>query len=325
MTLSRRTTLQTLFAAALPSALHAQPAWPTRPIRLVVPFAAGGGPDVLARQFLPRVGAALGTTAYVDNRVGAGGIIAAEHVAQQPGDGHTLLVGASSHITQKLLKPNSAFDPVKSFRHVTRLSFSPSVLVVGADSPYRSLDDIVRAARAAPGRLNYGSGGIGSVAHFGGAAVVSHAKIDVVHIPYRGANELFTALRSNDIAFTVITASSVVPMLESGSIRALAVTSAQREPALPNVPTLAELTRDDDLTIVAWSGIWVPAATPTAIVNALHAAFVKVYADPEIAKANAGIGVTMALSPNAAEFGDFVAAEMAKYARIVKAAKMDIS
>lgn len=324
MPTTRRTALQTLLAsAALP--LQAQPAWPSRPLRLVVPFAAGGGPDVLARQFLPRVGAALGTSAYVDNRVGVGGILAAEHVAQQPGDGHTMLVGASSHVTQKLLKPNAAFHPVTSFRHVTRLSFSPSVLLVGADSPYRSLDDIVRAARARPGQLNYGSGGIGSPSHFGGAAIVAHAGLDVVHVPYRSGNEIFTALRAGDVAFAVVTASTVVPLLASGTLRALAVTSAQREPSLPQLPTLKELTRDEDLVIVAWSGIWVPAATPTPIVQALFDAFTKVYADPEITKANAAIGVTMALSPDVNEFGGFVASEMAKYARIVKAAKMEIT
>lgn len=321
----RRRLLQRLLAGAtLPAPLFAQSAgFPTRAIRLVVPFAPGGGPDVLARQFLPRVGAALGQTAYVDNRVGAGGIIAAEHVALQPADGHTLLVGASSHLTQKLLKPSTSYDPVKSFRHITRLSYSPSVLVVGADSAQRSLDDIFRAARQAPGKLNYGSGGIGSPSHLAGAAVVSHGKVDIAHIPYRGSMELFTALGAGDIVFSVLTASSVIPMLGRGQIRPLAVTSAQRDPALPGVPTLKELTQDEDLVQVAWSGIWVPAATPNAAVNALFDAFTKVYADPEIAKANAGIGVTTSLSASPAEFSEFVALEMAKYSRIVKAARIE--
>lgn len=318
---TRRTALACLLAA--PAVLRAQAVYPSRSIRLVLPFAPGGGPDVLARLFLPRLSAALGQTVYVDNRVGAGGIIAAEHVAQQAPDGYTMLVGASSHITQKLLKPNSAFDPVKSFRHVTRMSYSPSVLVVGSGSPHRSLDDIVRAARAAPGKLNYGSGGIGSVAHLAGAALVAQAGVDVTHIPYRGAGDLVQALGNNDIAFAVLTASTVIPQLGKGPLRALAVSSAQRDPALPALPTLKELTGSDDLVLIAWSGVWVPAGTPPAIVQTLFEAHVKVYSDPEIAKANADIGVTMALSTSPAEFDDFVAHEMAKYTRIVKAAHIE--
>jgi len=324
MDASRRTALQILLAAAAPATARAQSAYPTRSIRLVVPFAPGGGPDVLARQFLPRLGAALGQTVYIDNRVGAGGIIAAEHVAQQAPDGYTMMVGASSHVTQKLLKPSSAFDPVKSFRHITRMSYSPSVLVVGAESPYHSLDDIVRAARAAPGKLNYGSGGIGSVAHLAGAALVSQTKVEVAHIPYRGAGDLVQALGNNDIAFAILTASTVIPQLGKGPLRALAVTSAQRDAALPSLPTLKELTGSDDLVLVGWTGVWVPAGTPPAIVQTLFDAHVKVYSDPEIAKANAGIGVTMALSTSAAEFSDFVAQEMAKYTRIVKAARIEV-
>lgn len=319
--LRRRTFLQGLpLAAALPA--FAQP-YPSRPLRLVVPFAPGGGPDVLARQFLPRVGSVLGQTAIVDNRVGAGGIIAAEHVAQQPGDGYTLMVGASSHLTQKLIKPNAGYDPLKSFRHITRLSYSPSVLVVGSNSPYQSLDDIYKAARQAPGKLNYGSSGIGSVAHLAGATLVAHGKVEVAHIPYRGASDVFGALNAGDIAFAVLTAASVEQMLGKGPLRALAVSSAQREPSLPQLPTLKELTRNDDLVQVAWSGIWVPAATPTPIVNQLFDAFTKVYADPEIAKANSGIGVNTSLSASPAEFTDFVATEMAKYGRIVKAARIE--
>jgi tripartite-type tricarboxylate transporter receptor subunit TctC len=319
----RRTVLLCLPAAAYtPARLLAQ-AYPSRTIRVVVPFAPGGGPDVLARQYLPRMSAILGQTAVVDNRVGAGGIIAAEHVAQQPGDGYTLLVGASSHLTQKLIKPNTAYDPLKSFRHITRLSYSPSLLVVGAGSPYQSLDDIYKAARQAPGKLNYGTSGIGSVAHLAGATVVTHGKVDVSHIPYRSAPEVFGALNSGDIAFSVLTAASVEPMLGKGPLRALAITSAQREASLPGLPTLKELTHNDDLVQVSWSGIWVPASTPTPVVTALFDAFTKVYSDPEIAKANSAIGVNISLSASPAEFSDFVASELAKYGRIVKSAHIE--
>ena len=328
MTLSRRSLLwagvQTALLAGAPVLLRAQGSYPSRTIKLVVPFAPGGGPDVLTRQFLPRVAAVLGQTIFVDNKVGAGGIIAAEYVAQQAPDGYTLLLGASTHVTQKVLVPKAAFDPVKGFTHVTRLSFAPSLLVVSADAPYKSLDDLLNAARAAPGKMNFGSGGIGSAAHLAGAALVQQARIEAVHIPYRGSVDLPGALISGDIQFAIPTASTVVPQLQGGKLRALAITSAQRDALLPNLPTLKELTGSDDLVLVGWSGLWLPAGAPPAIVRTLFDAHAKVYADPEIVKAHAALGVTVALSASEGEFSDFVAAESAKIARIVKAARIEV-
>ncbi len=315
-----------LATLALPTLARAQPAWPARPIRLVVPFAPGGGPDVLTRQFLPRLGAALGgATLFVDNKVGAGGIIAAEYVAQQPADGHTLLLGASTHLVQKLLQPKAAYDPVKGFSHVTRLSYAPSLLVVAADSPYRSLDDLLKAARAAPGKLNYGSGGVGSAAHLAGAALATVAAVEVAHIPYRGSVDLPQALVSHDVAFAIPTATTVLPHLQSGKLRALAVTTAAREPTLPGLPTLKELTGSDDLVLVAWSCLWLPAGAPAAVVRALYDAHARVYADAELVKANAAQGSMVSMSASESEFAAFVAAEMAKFARLVKAARIEVS
>lgn len=324
MPLHRRHAL--LAATAWPALLRAQPAWPARPIRLVVPFAPGGGPDVLTRQFLPRLGAALGgATLFVDNRVGAGGIIAAEYVAQQPPDGYTLLLAASTHLVQKLLQPKAAYDPVKGFSHVTRLSYAPSLLVVAADSPFRSLDDLLKAARAAPGKLNYGSGGVGSAAHLAGAALATVAGAEVAHIPYRGSVDLPQALISHDIAFAVPTATTALPQLQAGKLRALAVTTAAREPTLPDLPTLKELTGSEDLVLVAWSGLWLPAGAPPAVLRALYEAHAKVYADAELVKANALLGSMVSMSASEAEFSAFVAAEMAKFARLVKAARIEVT
>ncbi|MFY9513634.1 MAG: tripartite tricarboxylate transporter substrate-binding protein [Rubrivivax sp.] len=326
MLLTRREALPALLATTVP-ALRAQTAtnYPSRPIKLVVPFAPGGGPDVLTRQFLPRLGAVLGQTVFVENKVGAGGIIAAEYAAQQPPDGHTLLLGASTHVTQKLLQPKAGFDPVKGFSHVTRLSYAPSLLVVATDAPYKSLDDLLKAARATPGKLNYGSGGIGSAAHLAGAALAQQAGVEVAHIPYRGSVDLAGALIAGDVQFAIPTASTVVPQLQSGKLRALAITSAQRDALLPQLPTLKELTGSDDLVLVAWSGLWLPAGTPAPVLRTLFEAHQKVYGDPEIVKAHAALGVTVALSASEAEFSSFVAAESAKYARLVKAARIEVS
>jgi len=325
MTMTRREVQRGLLAAALaPGLLRAQGSYPARPIRLVVPFAPGGGPDVVTRQLTPKLGAVLGQTVFVDNRVGAGGIVAAEFVAQQPPDGYTLLLGASTHVTQKLLQPKSNFDPVKGFVHVTRLSFAPSLLVVAGDSPHRSLADLLAAARAAPGKLNYGSGGIGSAAHLAGAALVTQAKVDVAHIPYRGSVDLAGALGSGDIAFAIPTASTVLPFLATGGkMRALAITGDRRDPLLPQVPTLKELTGSDDLVLVSWSGMWLPAGTPQPIVRSLFDALGKVFADPEIARAHANLGVTVSLSNSPTEFSQFVADETTKLARIVVAARIE--
>lgn len=321
--LTRRRVLAAAGGLATAAASLAQPApLLPRPVRFVVPYAPGGGPDVLTRQFTPRVAKALRQTVYVDNKVGAGGIIAAEYVAQQPPDGCTWLLGASTHLTQKLLNPKAGFDPVKGFSHVIALSSAPSLLVVAASSRHTRLADLLAAARAEPGRLNYGSGGIGSSAHLAAAALVHHAGVDCAHIPYRGSVELAAALESGDIHFAVPTASTVVPHLQSGRLRALATTSAQRDAAWPDLPTLRELTGSADLALVSWSGVWLPAGAAPALVRQLHGVLQGVFSEPEVVKAHAALGVSMMLSASESEFADFVASEMAKLARIVKAARV---
>lgn len=321
--LTRRDALAALLAAAGGGAGTASAqAWPERPIRFVVPYAPGGGPDILTRQILPHIGRALGQTVYAENKVGAGGLIAAEYAAQQPPDGYTWLLGSSTHVTQKLLQPKAQFDPLKSFVHVTRLAFAPSLLVVSANSRHRTLAELLAAARAEPGKLNYGSGGVGSAAHLAAAALVQQAGVQCAHIPYRGSTELGAALESGDIQFAIPTASTVVPQLQSGRLRALASTAGQRDAAWPDLPTLRELTGAADLELVAWSGLWLPAGTPPAITARLFALHRAVYAEPEVVKLHAQLGVTIALSASEAEFGAFVAAETAKLARIVRQANV---
>ena len=326
MPMNRRNILRGLAALAIGGmAGHGRAqTYPNRPVRLVVPFAPGGGPDVLTRQFLPKLSAALGQTVFVDNKVGAGGIVAAEFVALQAPDGYTMLLGASTHITQKILQPKVGFDPINGFTHVTRLSFAPSLLVVAESSPYRTVDDVVRAARAAPGKLNYGSGGVGSAAHLAGAAFARQSGIDVVHIPYRGSVDIAGALAAGDIQFAIPTASTVLPLLKGRKLRALAITSAQRMESLPGLPTLKEATGSDDLVLIAWSGLWLPAGASPKVTSTLFEVHHQVYADPEISRAFEAVGVTVALSTSPAEFAAFVAAETAKYQRIVKASNITV-
>lgn len=313
-------------AAGLPGVARAQSGdYPNRPIRIIVPFAAGGGPDLLTRKLAVKLGEVLKASVVVDNIVGAGGILAAQQVARMAPDGYNLLQGASSHLVQKAMQPSVAFDPMKDFAHITRTAFTPSVLVVSATSEYRTVEDIVAAAQKAPGKLNYASGGVGSAAHLTAAAMVLHAKLDVVHVPYKGSVEIVPSILSGATQFAIPIASTAIPQVEGGKVRALAVTSAQRMPALPNVPTLVEVFKTQELALDAWFGLWAPAGTPPAVVDALFKAVVRAYDDPALRADSAAAGALVALSSSPAEFTRFMEVETVKLDRIVKAAKLTTS
>jgi tripartite-type tricarboxylate transporter receptor subunit TctC len=302
-------------------------AYPSRPIKIVVPYAPGGGPDVLTRKMAVRLAGALpgaGAAIVVENIVGAGGIVAAQNVAHRPPDGYTLLLGASSAIVQKAMEPSVGFDPLTDFTPITRIAFSPSILVVGAASRYRTLDDLVMAARAAPGTLNYASGGVGSAAHLCAAAMALTARIDVVHVPYRGSVEIVPAIVSDAAQFGFPIASTALPQIQGGQVRALAVTSAQRLDALPDVPTLVEHFKTPDLALDAWFGLWAPAGTPPSVVDPLFAAVAQVYRDPAARADSAAAGAFVDLSRSPAEFAAFMAGETRKLAAIVAATKLSV-
>ncbi|HTY67745.1 MAG TPA: tripartite tricarboxylate transporter substrate binding protein [Alphaproteobacteria bacterium] len=295
--------------------------YPSRPIRLIVPYAAGGGPDVLTRKMAPRLAEALGkSNVVVDNVVGAGGIVAAQLVARKPPDGYTLLLGASTHIVQRAMDPGVGFDPMKDFAHVTRTAFSPSILVVKADSPYKTAEDLVAAAKREPGKLNYASGGVGSAAHLCAAAMVLRAKIDVVHVPYKGSVEIVPSIISGATQFAFPIASTAIPQIQAGTVRPLAVSSARRMPSLPDVPTLAEVFKTRDLELDSWFGLWAPAGTPAKIVDALFRATVDTYADVTLRADSETLGAFVALSESPSDFTRFMEAETVKLGNIVKGA-----
>jgi tripartite-type tricarboxylate transporter receptor subunit TctC len=297
--------------------------YPGRPVRIVVPFAAGGGPDLLTRRMAGKLAEVLGGSAIVvENIVGAGGIVAAQSAARMAPDGYGLLLGASSHVVQKAMQPSVQFDPLKDFAHVTRTAFSPSILVVGADSPYRTVEDLVAAARKEPGRLNYASGGVGSAAHLCAAATALRAGIDVVHVPYKGSVEIVPSIVTGATQFAFPIASTALPQIRAGKVRALAVTSAQRMPSLPGAPTLVELFNTQDLALDAWFGLWAPARTPAQIVNTLFKAVVTTYDDPAQRAGGEASGALVALSGSPAEFTQFVQAETVKLEKLVKAARL---
>jgi len=295
-------------------------AYPDKPVRVISAYAAGGGPDVQLRQAGPALGAALGQPIVVENKVGAAGVLAAQYVAQQPPDGYTLLMGSNTHLIQKVLQPSLKFDPIADFAPIGNLAASPTVLVVSAESPWRSVAELVAAMKARPGAANYSSGGLGTSAHLAGATLVSLAGLKVTHIPLKGSVEIPLSLLRGDTQFAFPVAGTGVPQVTAGKLRALAVTSRRRLPQLPEVPTLQEALGGNELAVQeSWFGLWAPAGTPSSVRDSVFSALRKAVADPGVRSAFEAAGneaTTLGDSPQA--FSDFVRSEQRKWAEIIR-------
>jgi tripartite-type tricarboxylate transporter receptor subunit TctC len=308
-----------LTALASAGARAADP-FPSRPVRLIVPYAAGGGPDVLVRQIGQRLSDALGEPLVLENKVGAAGVLAAQYVAQSPADGYTLLMGSNTHLIQKIMQPELRFDPLTEFIPITNMAASPTVMVVRADGPYKTVADVLAAGKAHPGKMNYGSGGIGTSAHLAGATFVALGGIKAMHIPLKGSVEISTSLIRGDTDFAFPVAGTGVPQVKGGRLRALAVTSATRLKELPDVPTLKEVMHNDLTVQESWFGFWAPARTPPDVIAKLYAAASKVLSEPSVRAQFEATGNTVALSESPQAFATFVRSENRKWADIVKLA-----
>ena len=311
--------LGSLSAAALATtrAWAADP-FPNKPVRVIVPYAAGGGPDIQVRQCGTKLGEALGQPLVIENKVGAAGFLAAQYVSQAPADGYTLLMGSNTHLIQKIMQPELRFDPLTEFVAVSNLAASPTVMVVRADGPYKKVEDVIAAARANPGKLNYGSGGIGTSAHLAGATLVSLAGVKATHIPLKGSVEIAASLIRGDTDFAFPVAGTGVPQVKGGRLRALAVTSAVRLKELPDVPTLNEVMHNELAVQESWFGFWAPARTPADVVNKIHAATTKTLSDPGIRAAFEASGSSTAPSVSPQAFAAFIQSENRKWAEIIK-------
>ena len=291
---------------------------PGKPLRIVVPFTPGGSTDILARALAPRLAQALGSPVVIDNKPGAGGSLGAAEAAKAEPDGHTVLMGHIGTLAvNPSMYPKLAHDPLRSFVPVAYVARVPNVLVVKADAPWRTLKDLLDAARARPGRLSYSSGGNGSAAHITVEALKLRARVFMVHIPYRGTAPSVTDVLGGQVDCTFTGAPALIPHVRQGRLRALAVSSPQRLAALPDVPTVAE-SGYPGFEADQWYGVVAPTGTPAERVTRLNAEINRALALPEVARQLAVEGATpMPGTPQA--FGELIRREIPRWAEVVKA------
>ncbi|MEF7614426.1 tripartite tricarboxylate transporter substrate binding protein [Aquincola sp. MAHUQ-54] len=302
-------------AAAAP--VLAQDSWPSKPIRIVVPFAAGGTSDVLARTLGAQLQTALKQTVIIDNKAGAGGVIGADSVAKSPADGYTILLGTiATHAINPALLPKMPYNAAKDFAPVMLLGSISNVLLVGPDQPFKSVKDVIAAAKAKPGSLSFASAGQGTSQHMSGETFKLLAGVDISHVPYKGSAPAIQDVMGGQVPMSFETALVALPQVKAGKVRALAVTSAKRTQVLPDVPTLQEA-GVAGFDVASWQALWMPAGTPPAIVGKLNAELQKIIAQPETKARMDGLGLEY--TPNTPEqFAEFQRAEQAKWAKIVK-------
>ena len=295
----------------------AQDTWPSKPVRIVVPFAAGGTSDILARALGEKLQGVLKQTVLVENKAGAGGVIGADSVAKSAPDGYTFLLGTiASHAINPALQPKMPYDAGKDFAPVILLGSISNVLLVGANQPYKNVQDVIAAAKAQPGGLPFASAGQGSSQHMSGETFRLLAKAELTHVPYKGSAPAVQDVIGGQIPMSFETVTVALPQVQSGRVRALAVTSARRSPVMPNVPTLQEA-GVPGFDVASWQALYAPAGTPSAIVQRMNAEVEKIIAMPDMKARMEGLGLEHA--PNTPEqFAEFGRNEIAKWTRIVK-------
>jgi tripartite-type tricarboxylate transporter receptor subunit TctC len=315
--------MRSVLAAVLLSCCLAHAQFPAKPIHLIVPFPPGGGNDTVARAIAQQVGPDLGQPVVIDNRPGAGGSVGAELAARAPADGYTLfLAGVGSHAVNPNLHRSLPYDAVNDFAPVSLIASAPSVLVVNPAVPARTVGEFTAYARANPGKLNYASNGNGSAAQLAAAMYETMAGVRMVHVPYKGIAPAMTDLMSGEVQLMFGTVVALVPHIQAGKLRALAVTSRKRSSLLTDVPTLAE-SGLPDYEAGSWYGILAPAGTPREVIERLHAAIVKALKQPEVSKRLAAEGAEV-IGSTPEEFGAHIKAEIARVGEVVRAAGIRI-
>ena len=320
---SARRTLHSVFLAVglLGAVTAGAQTYPAKPIRLVVPWPAGGLVDVAARQLGQRMQSALGQPLVIDNKLGAGGNIGAEMVAKAPPDGYTLLFTTSALTINVALRTKMNFNASKDLERVAVVAYAPAILVVNPDSTIRSVQDLIKAARNQPGKLSYGSAGVGSPAHLMGELFKSRYNLNVLHVPYTGAPAAMNSQIAGLIDFQFANAAIALQQIKAGKVRALAVTSTQRLPDLPDAPTMAEAGMDK-FEVQQWLGLLAPRGTPPAVVEHLIGEVNKVLVLQDFGQALAVAGATSARPGKAADFEAYFQQDLAQWSGVVKAANI---
>jgi tripartite-type tricarboxylate transporter receptor subunit TctC len=297
--------------------------WPTRPVRIIVPSPPGDGSDAVARAVADKLTTALGQPFVVENKPGAGGVVGAEQVAHAPADGYTLIMGnAGSHGINAAVYTQLNYDVVRDFAPITLIAQSPNVLVANADAKIRSVKDLIDLARANPGKLDFASGGQGSSAHMSMELFKFMTHTDLNHIPYKGATPALTDIIGGTVPVMFVNLPPAMGHIKSGKVRALAVTTAQRWPALPDVPTVAEAGVPGFET-VAWFGLLAPAATPRPVIDRLAREVQAIVQMPDVrARIEATGAAAVGTTPEA--FAQRIASDVDKWKRVAAAAKIHI-
>jgi tripartite-type tricarboxylate transporter receptor subunit TctC len=309
---SRRTFVA---ACALAAASLAHAAWPERPITIVVPYAPGGAADALARVLAVKMGAKLGTSVIVDNRAGASGTIGAAYAAKAQPDGYTVLYDATPYSINPHMFPKMPYA-ADALQPLSLVSLAPNILIVKADSPYKDVKDLIARAKAQPGKVNYASGGSGTVQRLASELFRQKLGLDMVHVPYKSGGPAITDVMGGQVDFMFSTVAASSPLVDAGKLRALAISAPKRSPRLPNVPTVAE-TVIPDFEVYEWNGMFVPAGTPPDIAGKLQKAVAESLQDEEVKKRFSDVGA-QPIGSTPTQFADYLKKEDAKWGDVVR-------
>jgi tripartite-type tricarboxylate transporter receptor subunit TctC len=297
----------------------AQPRYPARPVRMIIAFPPGGPSDIVARLMADRLTEALGKPFVVENVTGASGNIGTERVAKATPDGYTLLISAPGPlVVNPSLYPKLPFDPVRDFAPISQLCFTPNVLVVNNDVPAKSVQELVALARANPGKLSFASGGAGTSNHLASELFKVMARVDILHVPYRGVSVSVPDILAGRIPMAFLSTPTALPLVRDGKLRALAVGTQERWPAAPDIPTMEEAGIRGFRSTV-WHSFLAPAATPAPILDRLHRETLKILARPDVRKIFDDQGLAV-IGNTPAEFAAVIKAEIAQWAKVIKEA-----
>lgn len=290
-------------------------AYPSRPVRIIVPAAAGGTADILARIYAPKLAELWRQQVLIDNRPGAGTIVGTELGAKAPADGYTLFQPAAAHSINPALHPKLPYDTVKAFEPITLLAEVPNVLVVTASLPVKSVKELIALARVRPGQLQYASSGVGNATHLAGELFKDMTRTNMVHVPYRSGAPAMMDVVAGHVPMYFAVLPTALPHVLSGKVRALGVTGSKRSTVLPNVPTIAE-TGVAGFEVTSWYGLLAPSGTPRAIVNEVHARVTNVLAAPDVRARIKDLGADV-VANSSAEFGSYIERDIERWRRVI--------